>query len=122
MHVQIFTPEEYYGVIMELAMKRRGELVGQEYPAPGRVVFEYEIPLAELIVDFYDKLKSATRGYASLDYEFDGYRAADLVKLDVLVNKQPVDALAMIVHRDHAYQRGPEAGDQAQGKDPAPAV
>ncbi|MCB8962122.1 MAG: elongation factor 4 [Ardenticatenales bacterium] len=106
MRVQIFAPEEYYGVIMELAMKRRGELTGQEYPAPGRVVFKYDVPLAELIVDFYDKLKSVTRGYASLDYEFAEYRAADLVKLEVLVNKTPVDALAMIVHRDSAYSRG----------------
>ena len=106
MHVQIFAPEEYYGVIMELAMKRRGELTGQEYPAPGRVVFKYDVPLAELIVDFYDKLKSVTRGYASLDYEFAEYRAADLVKLEVLVNKTSVDALAMIVHRESAYARG----------------
>ncbi|MCO5183511.1 MAG: translation elongation factor 4 [Anaerolineae bacterium] len=106
MHVQIFSPEEYYGVIMELATKRRGEFVGQEYPASGRIVFKYDIPLAELIVDFYDKLKSGTRGYASMDYEFAGYRTSDLVKLDVLVNKQPVDALTMIVHRDMSYERG----------------
>jgi GTP-binding protein LepA len=118
MHVHIYTPEEYYGVIMELAMKRRGELIGQEYPAPGRVVFEYYIPLAELIVDFYDKLKSSTRGYASLDYEFDSYRAADLVKLDVLVNKQSVDALAMIVHRDHAYPRGQKLVSKLKEKIP----
>lgn len=106
MHVQIFMPEEYFGVVMELAMKRRGELVGQEYPAPGRVVLKYDIPLAELIIDFYDRLKSNTRGYASMDYEFAGYRVSDLVKLDVLVNKVPVDALAMIVHSDAAYNRG----------------
>lgn len=106
MHVQIFTPEEYYGVVMELAMSRRGEFVGQEYPAPDRVVLKYDLPLAEIIVDFYDKLKSGTRGYASMDYEYAGYRASDLVKLDILVNKQPVDALAMIVHRDEAYHRG----------------
>lgn len=106
MHVQIFTPEEYYGVVMDLAMKRRGEFVGQEFPAPGRLVLKYDMPLAEMIVDFYDKLKSATRGYASMDYEFDGYRASDLVKLEVLVNKVPVDALAMIVHREDAYHRG----------------
>lgn len=106
MHVQLFAPEAYYGVIMDLAMKRRGEFVGQEYPAPGRVVLKYDIPLAEIIVDFYDKLKSSTRGYASMDYEFDGYRASDLVKLDVLVNKVPVDALAMIVHSEDAYHRG----------------
>jgi GTP-binding protein LepA len=106
MHVQIFTPEEFYGTIMELVMKRRGEFIGMEYPAPGRVILKYDIPLAEIIVDFYDKLKSGTRGYASMDYEFAGYRAADLVKLDVLVNRQPVDALAMIVHSDDAYSRG----------------
>ena len=106
MDVQIFTPDEYYGTVMELVMRRRGEFMGQEYPAPGRVVLKFEIPLAEIIVDFYDKLKSATRGYASMDYEFIGYRASDLVKLEVLVNKQPVDALAMIVHSDDAYHRG----------------
>jgi GTP-binding protein LepA len=106
MHVQIFTPEEFYGVIMDLVMKRRGESIGQEYPAPGRVILKYDIPLAEIIVDFYDKLKSGTRGYASMDYEFAGYRASELVKLDVLVNRQPVDALAMIVHEDDAYGRG----------------
>ena len=106
MHVQIFSPEEYYGVLMDLMMKRRGEFVGQEYPAPGRIVFKFDIPLAELIIDFYDKLKSVTRGYASMDYEFAGYRSSDLVKLEVLVNKQPVDALAMIVHSEKAYHRG----------------
>jgi GTP-binding protein LepA len=106
MHVQIFTPDEYYGVIMDLVIKRRGEFLGQEYPAPGRVILKYDIPLAEIIVDFYDKLKSGTRGYASMDYEFAGYRASELVKLEVLVNKQPVDALAMIVHEDDAYHRG----------------
>ncbi|HEX6387348.1 MAG TPA: translation elongation factor 4 [Anaerolineae bacterium] len=106
MHVQIFTPEEFYGVVMELAIGRRGEFVSQEYPAPGRVILMYDLPLAEMIVDFYDKLKSGTRGYASMDYEFAGYRASDLVKLEVLVNKQSVDALAMIVHQDDAYNRG----------------
>ena len=106
MAVQIFTPEEYYGAVMELVMGRRGEFVGQEYPAPGRVVLKFEVPLAEIIVDFYDKLKSGTRGYASMDYEFLGYRASNLVKLEVLVNKTPVDALAMIVHNDDAYHRG----------------
>jgi GTP-binding protein LepA len=106
MHVQIFTPEEYYGIVMDLAVKRRGELTGQEYPAPGRIVLKYDLPLSEIIIDFFDKLKSGTRGYASMDYEFAGYRSADLVKLDVLVNKQQVDALAMIVHRDSSYHRG----------------
>ncbi len=106
MHVQIFTPEEYYGVVMDLVIKRRGELTGQEFPAPGRVVLKYDLPLSEIIIDFYDKLKSGTRGYASMDYEFAGYRASKLVKLDVLVAKVPVDALAMIVHEDDAYHRG----------------
>jgi GTP-binding protein LepA len=106
MHVQIFAPEEYYGVVMDLVMKRRGEFTGQEYPAPGRVVLKFDLPLAEIIVDFYDKLKSGTRGYASMDYEVAGYRAADLVKMDVLVAGTAVDALAMIVHQDDAYNRG----------------
>jgi GTP-binding protein LepA len=106
MHVQIFTPEEFYGTVMELAVSRRGDFLGQEYPAPGRVILKFDIPLAEIIVDFYDKLKSSTRGYASMDYDFAGYRVSDLVKLEVLVNKQPVDALAMIVHEDDAYHRG----------------
>lgn len=106
MHVQVFTPEEYYGVLMELMMKRRGEFLGLEYPAPNRIIFKFDIPLAELIVDFYDKLKSATRGYASMDYDFAGYRVSDLVRLEILVNHQPVDALAMIVHRDNAFHRG----------------
>jgi len=106
MKLQIFTPEEHYGVVMDLVMKRRGSLTGQDHPAPGRVVLSFDIPLAEMIVDFYDKLKSSTRGYASMDYEFDGYRASDLVKLEVLVNKVPVDALAMIVHEEDAYHRG----------------
>lgn len=118
MHVQIFTPEEYYGAVMDLTIKRRGELTGQEYPAPGRVILKYDIPLAEIIVDYYDKLKSGTRGYASMDYEFAGYRSADLVKLDVLVNKQPVDALAMIVHRDKAYHRGQKLVSALKAKIP----
>jgi GTP-binding protein LepA len=106
MDVHIFTPDEYYGVIMELVMKRRGEFKSQEYPAPGRVILRFAIPLAEIVVDFYDRLKSATRGYASMDYEFAGYLPADLVRLDILVNKPSVDALAMIVHEDDAYHRG----------------
>ena len=106
MDVHIFTPSEYYGVVMDLVMRRRGELKGQEYPAAERVILHFSIPLAEIVFDFYDKLKGATRGYASMDYDFAGYMAADLVKLDILVNRQPVDALAMIVHTDSAYNRG----------------
>jgi GTP-binding protein LepA len=106
MRIQVFTPETYYGEVMELTTRKRGQFVGQEYPARGRVVLEYDIPLSELITDYFDSLKTNTRGYASLDYRFLGYRAADLVRLDVLVNEQPVDALAMIVHRDQAYYKG----------------
>jgi len=106
MKIQIFTPDEFYGTIMDLVTKRRGVFTGQEHPAPKRVLLNYDIPLGELIVDFYDQLKSRTRGYASLDYQFDSYRADDLVKLQILVNEEPVDALAMIVHRDQAYAKG----------------
>ena len=106
MHVQIFAPEEYYGTIMDLVRKRRGEYLGQEHPSTGRVILKYDISLVEIIVDFYDKLKGGICGYASMDYEFAGYRTSDLVKLEVLVNKTPVDALAMIVHRDDSFNRG----------------
>ena len=106
MRIQIFTPESFYGTVMELVTKRRGIFVEQEYPAPGRVLLTFDIPLAEMIVDFYDQLKSRSRGYASLDYQFHSYRDADLVKLEILVNEEPVDALAMIVHRDMAYTLG----------------
>ncbi len=104
--LQIFTPTEFYGAVMELATKRRAVFVGQEYPSPERVVLNFEMPLSELIVDFFDQLKSRTRGYASLDYQFLEYRAGDLVKLTILVNGEPVDAMAAIVHRDEAYHKG----------------
>ncbi len=106
MRIQIFTPEEFYGTVMDLVTKRRGTFIEQEYPAPRRVVLHFDVPLAELIVDFYDQLKARTRGYASLDYHFIGYRADDLVKLEILVNEEPVDALAMIVHKRDAYHKG----------------
>ncbi|MBN2303664.1 MAG: elongation factor 4 [Anaerolineae bacterium] len=106
MEIEIFTPEEFIGPIMELVTKRRGEYLSMDYLDAKRVQLKYKIPLAELIVDFYDKLKSGTRGYASLDYHFDAYRPERLVKLDVLVNKHPVDALAMIVHDDAAFHKG----------------
>ncbi len=104
--LQVYTPTEFYGQVMELVTQRRGVFKGQEYPTPDRVVLDFEMPLAELIVDFFDQLKSRTRGYASMDYQFIGYRPGDLVKLEVLVNKEPVDALATIVHREEAYRRG----------------
>jgi GTP-binding protein LepA len=106
MHIQIFTPDEFYGAIMELTTKRRGTFTGQEHPAPHRVQLNFDIPLGELIIDYYDQLNSRTRGYASLDYQFAGYRTDDLVKLQVLVNEESVDALAMIVHREMAYAKG----------------
>ncbi len=106
MKIQIFTPTEYYGTVMELTTRRRGIFIDQDYPAPNRVQLNFEIPLAELIVDFFDQLKSRTRGYASLDYQFAEYRPDDLVKLEILVNEEPVDALATIVHRDDAYHKG----------------
>jgi GTP-binding protein LepA len=106
MELQIFTPEAYYGTSMDLVTKRRGVFREQVLAAPGRVQLTFELPLAELIVDFYDKLKSRTRGYASLDYRFLEYRVEDLVRLDIHLNDEPVDALATIVHRDAAYARG----------------
>jgi GTP-binding protein LepA len=106
MQIEILSPEEFIGAIMDLVTKKRGEYQSMEYLDTKRVQLKYKIPLAELIVDFYDRLKSGTRGYASLDYAFDAYRAEKLVKLDVLVNKQPVDALAMIVHQDEAFHKG----------------
>jgi GTP-binding protein LepA len=91
---------------MDLVTKRRGAYRSEDYPAPKRVQLNFEIPLAELIIDFFDQLKSRTRGYASMDYQFEEYRPEDLVKLEILVNHEPVDALAAIVHRDHAYHKG----------------
>jgi len=106
MEISIFTPADYIGPIMELVTGRRGEFVKMEYLDQKRVLLTYHVPLGEILVDFYDELKSATRGYASLDYTFEGYRVADLVKIDVLVAGQPVDALSVIVHRSESYHRG----------------
>jgi GTP-binding protein LepA len=106
MAIQIITPTEFYGTIMDLVTKRRGIFTGQDYPAPNRVQLNFQIPLTELIVDFFDNLKSRTRGYASLDYQFLEYRPEKLVKLEILVDDSPVDALASIVHKDDAYHKG----------------
>ncbi len=106
MNLEIFSPTDYYGPIMELVTKRRGIFKEQDYPAPNRVQLKFEIPLSEIIVNFFDELKSRTRGYASMDYHFADYRPGNLVKLEVLVNQDPVDALASIVHKDEAYHRG----------------
>jgi len=99
----ILTPDTHLGGILKLVQERRGEQVKLEYLSRGRVLLEYRLPLAEVVLDFYDKLKSVSRGYASLDYHFAGYREGDLVKLDLLVNGEPIDALALIVHRSSAY-------------------
>jgi GTP-binding protein LepA len=104
--VQVITPTDYIGPIMELATARRGQFGNMEYLDPKRVNLHMELPLAELIIDFYDLLKSRSSGYASLDYQYIGYREGDLVKLDVLVNGEPVDALSLIVHRSNAYRQG----------------
>jgi GTP-binding protein LepA len=104
--VQIVTPATYIGNLMELTSGRRADFEGLEYLDPARVVMRFEMPLLELIVDFYDQLKSRTQGYASMDYEPSGYRQADLVKLDVLVAGEPVDALSLIVHRERAVVEG----------------
>src|SRR5437762_7643335 len=102
----ILTSDEFVGVILKLVEEKRGVQKGFEYVAPGRVLFTYEMPLNEIVLDFYDRLKSVSRGYASFDYHLAGFRAADLVKLDILVSGEPVDALSWIVHREFAYARG----------------
>ena len=103
---KIITPSEFIGNVMKLVTERRGIYENTEYIDPLRASLSYRIPLAEIIFDFFDKLKSTTRGYASLDYEFDGYSRSDLVKLDILINGQPVDAFSYILHREKAYIRG----------------
>jgi GTP-binding protein LepA len=102
----IITPREFVGAVMELCQERRGEPAGMHYLSPERVQLTYELPLAEIVLDFFDQLKSRTRGYASLDYELNGVKPASLVKLDVLLAGDPVDALSMIVHKDKAYDIG----------------
>jgi len=102
----IMTGDEHLGGILKLLEDRRGEQKGFEYISSARVLLTYELPLNEIVLDFYDRLKSVSRGYASFDYNLSGYRASDLVKLDILVSNEPVDALSWIVHREFAYQRG----------------
>lgn len=108
----VITPEEYVGACMELCESRRGTFVDMRYGESGRVHITYELPLAEVIVDFFDCLKSRTRGYATMDYEMLGYRQSDMVRLDILINEQRVDALTAIVHRSRAYERGREIVDR----------
>ncbi len=104
--LSVVTPSQYIGSLMELSTNRRGTFVNMEYLDPTRVVLHFEMPLAELIVDYFDQLKSRSQGYASMDYEELGYRPASLVKVDILVNAEPVDALSIIVHRDRAQSIG----------------
>ena len=103
---EIITPKDYIGQVMDLAQSRRGELINMTYIDESRVSIKYKIPLSEVIYNFFDSLKSRTKGYASLDYEVTDYQVSDLVKLDILINEQNVDALSLIVHRDNAYSRG----------------
>jgi hypothetical protein len=102
----ILTPTEYVGAVMELCQEKRGEFLTMDYLEPTRVQINYNMPLNEIIYDFFDAIKSRTRGYASLDYELTGYQASDLVKLDILLNGEICDALSSIVHREKAYARG----------------
>lgn len=102
----IILPSEFVGTIMELCQEKRGIFKNMEYLTASRVILTYELPLSEILMDFFDKLKSRSRGYASLDYEYLGHQQTELVKLDILLNEKPVDALSAIVHRDKAYQRG----------------
>ena len=102
----IIVPKDYVGAIMELCQGKRGEFIDMQYLDANRVTLKYDIPLAEIVYDFFDQLKSSTKGYASFDYELTGYRQSNLVKMDILLNGEQVDALSFIVHRDRAYQRG----------------
>ena len=112
--VQLSVPAEYIGAAMELCESRRGTYRSLEYLTPTRAVIQYELPLSELVVNFFDKLKSSTRGYGSMSYELIGYRESDLVKLDILLNGKPVDALSLIIHRDKAGERGRALAEKLQ--------
>jgi len=109
---RIMAPSEYIGPLMQLGQERRGIYLGMRYVDPVRVEFDWEFPLGEIVLDFYDKLKSLSRGYASLDYELAAYRPADLVKLDMLINGEQVDAFSIIIHRDKAYEWGRKVAEK----------
>jgi GTP-binding protein LepA len=114
----ILVPKDYIGQVMELCQERRGEHQGMHFLSAERVQITYDLPLAEIVLDFFDQLKSRTRGYASLDYEPIGLRASALVKLDVLLGGDPVDALSMIVHRDKAYGAGRSLTERLRARIP----
>ena len=105
-NAEIMVTTEFIGAIMDLCQERRGQYLGMDYMEETRALLKYKLPLNEIIYDFFDALKSRSRGYASLDYELCGYERSELVKLDILVNKEEVDALSFIVHADTAYERG----------------
>ena len=109
---RILAPAEYIGAMMNLGQERRGVYRGMHYVDPTRVEFDWEFPLAEIILDFYDKLKTISRGYASLDYEFLEYRARELVRLDMLLNGEAVDAFSVIIHRDKAFEWGKKIAEK----------
>jgi GTP-binding protein LepA len=109
---RITAPADYIGAIMKLGQERRGDYLGMHYLDPTRVQFEFDFPLAEIILDFFDRLKTVTRGYAAMDYEMSGYRPGELVKLDMLINGDPVDAFSVIIHRDKAYDWGKKIAEK----------
>jgi len=114
MACKIFVPQEYVGPVITLCTEKRGVQTNMHYSAR-HVVVSYDLPLNEVVLDFFDKLKSATRGYGSLDYEFKEYRAADMVRLDILVNGERVDALSVMIHREGAQRRGRELVERLRG-------
>lgn len=114
LRIGVLTPSDYTGTVMDLCQGRRGKMIRMEYLSPERVELHYEIPLAEVVTDFFDQLKSRTQGYASLDYEPAGYQAGKLVKVDVLLNGEPVDAFSTIVHSDAAYEYGRRMAEKLQ--------
>ena len=105
-NAEIMVTTEFIGAIMQLCQERRGRHISMDYMEETRVLLKYELPLNEIIYDFFDALKSRSRGYASFDYDLKGYEKSELVKLDILINKEEVDALSFIVHKDGAYERG----------------
>jgi GTP-binding protein LepA len=109
---RIMAPAEYIGGIMKLGQERRGIYNGMHYIDTSRVEFDFEFPLGEIVLDFYDRLKSISKGYASLDYELSGFRESDLVKLDMLINGDPIDAFSVIIHRDKAYEWGRKVAEK----------
>jgi GTP-binding protein LepA len=111
----IITPSEYIGTVMELVQQKRGQMGEMTYLSPERAELHYRIPLAEIVFDFFDQLKSSTRGYASLDYEPDGYGVSDLVRVSILLNGVPVDAFSAIVHREKSYTYGKAMVDRLRG-------